>query len=543
MREIRLGETVYGADGEPARRTSQNAPILVYDTSGPHTDPAADVDPARGLPPLRNTWIAERGDAEEDPAAPGAGVARRPLRARAGRSITQLDWARRGIVTPEMEFVAVRENRGIGKSGTNRETDGTGTAIPREITPEFVRDEIARGRAILPANINHPESEPMIIGRNFLVKINANIGNSPGTSSVAGEVEKMLWSIRWGADTVMDLSTGADIAATRERIVRNSPVPVGTVPVYQAFDRAGRSAGRLTWELYRDILIEQARQGVDYVTIHAGLLKKHIDLAARRKAGIVSRGGAIMANWCLEHDRENFLFTRFPEICEILAAYDTAVSLGDGMRPGAVADANDEAQFAELRTLGELARIAGEHGVQVMIEGPGHVPMHLIRENMDMQTRFCGEAPFYTLGPVVTDIAPGYDHMTSMIGAAMIGWYGCAMLCYVTPREHLGLPGREDVREGIVAFKIAAHAADLARGHPAARARDDAMAQARYEFRWDDQIALGLDPERAREYRGAASVPESGLPARYCGMCGPSFCAMKLSHDLCRRPAAREREP
>ncbi|HPJ73075.1 MAG TPA: phosphomethylpyrimidine synthase ThiC, partial [bacterium] len=368
------------------------------------------------------------------------------------------------------------ENRGIGKSGTNRETDGTGTAIPREITPEFVRDEIARGRAILPANINHPEIEPMIIGRNFLVKINANIGNSPGTSSVAAEVEKMLWSIRWGADTVMDLSTGSAIAATREWIVRNSPVPVGTVPVYQAFDRAQRNPGALTWELYREILVEQVRQGVDYVTIHAGLLKKHIDLAARRKAGIVSRGGAIMANWCLEHGRENFLFTRFPEICEILAAYDTAVSLGDGMRPGAVADANDEAQFAELRTLGELARIAGEHGVQVMIEGPGHVPMHLIRENMDMQTRFCGEAPFYTLGPVVTDIAPGYDHMTSMIGAAMIGWYGCAMLCYVTPREHLGLPGREDVREGIVAYKIAAHAADLARGHPAARARDDAMA-------------------------------------------------------------------
>ncbi len=500
-----------------------NPPIRLYDTSGPGSDPA------RGLPPLRRRWILERGDVEEyvgrqpQPGDNGRARARRggrekefqaeprrPLRAKAGRVVTQLHYARRGEVTPEMEFVAVREG----------------------VSPEMVRGEVARGRAIIPANVNHPESEPMIIGRNFLTKVNANIGNSPVTSSVDEEVEKLAWATRWGADTVMDLSTGADIHTTREWILRNSPVPVGTVPIYQALEKAGGRPEDLSWELYRDTLIEHAEQGVDYVTVHAGVRLSYIPLTVQRVTGIVSRGGSILAAWCLAHHEENFLYTHFEELCEILSAYDVAFSLGDGLRPGSIADANDEAQFAELRTLGELTEIAWRHDVQVMIEGPGHVPMHKIKENVDLQMDLCHEAPFYTLGPLAIDVAPGYDHITSAIGAAMIGMYGTAMLCYVTPKEHLGLPNREDVKQGVIAYKIAAHAADLAKGHPDAQAWDDALSKARFEFRWEDQFELSLDPEIARAYHDETLPAEPAKTAHFCSMCGPKFCSMKISQDL-----------
>jgi phosphomethylpyrimidine synthase len=539
MREIDLDP----GSGEP--------PVRVYDASGPYTDPAAEIDIAGGLPPMRRAWIEARGDVEayegrpvrpEDNGAKRKDKARplprrasghRPLRARDGQAVTQLAYARRGIVTPEMEYVAIREN--LGREATaERARDGEsfGASIPDHVTPEFVRDEIARGRAILPANINHPESEPMIIGRNFLVKINANIGNSAVTSSVAEEVEKMVWAIRWGADTVMDLSTGADIHDTREWIIRNAPVPIGTVPLYQALEKVGGRAEALTWEVYRDTLIEQAEQGVDYFTIHAGVRLAHIPLTAGRVTGIVSRGGSIMAKWCLAHHRESFLYTHFEEICEIMRAYDVSFSLGDGLRPGSIADANDAAQFAELETLGELTRIAWKHDVQVMIEGPGHVPMHKIKANMDKQLAVCGEAPFYTLGPLTTDIAPGYDHITSGIGAAMIGWFGTAMLCYVTPKEHLGLPDRDDVKTGVITYKIAAHAADLAKGHPAAQARDDALSRARFEFRWRDQFHLSLDPETAERFHDQTMPAEGAKSAHFCSMCGPKFCSMKISHEL-----------
>jgi len=501
-------------------------PVRLYDTSGPATDPDARLDVKRGLPPLRLGWIRERGDVEElagptsayrrlreeDPALGGVRFAsvRRPLRARPGHRVSQLHYARRGELTPEMEFVALREG----------------------IAPERVRDEIARGRAILPANVNHPETEPMIIGRSFLVKINANIGNSAVASSIEEEVEKMTWAVRHGADTVMDLSTGRNIHETREWILRNAPVPIGTVPIYQALEKVGGQAEALTWEVYRDTLIEQAEQGVDYFTIHAGVLLRYIPLTARRVTGIVSRGGSIMAKWCLAHHRESFLYTHFREICEIMAAYDVAFSLGDGLRPGCQADANDEAQFAELETLGELTTLAWEHDVQVMIEGPGHVPMHLIKENMDRQLAVCHEAPFYTLGPLVTDVAPGYDHITSAIGAAMIGWLGTAMLCYVTPKEHLGLPNRKDVKDGVIAYKIAAHAADLAKGHPRAREWDDALSRARFEFRWEDQFDLSLDPETAREFHDETLPAQGAKLAHFCSMCGPHFCSMKITQEV-----------
>ncbi|GIX39358.1 MAG: phosphomethylpyrimidine synthase [Silanimonas sp.] len=547
MREIRLADTPRTVGVE------KNAPFVVYDTSGPYTDPAASIDLARGLPPLRARWIGERGDSEPLPALSSAfGRAREqdprldalrfpgralPRRARAGANVTQMHYARRGIITPEMEFVAIRENQRLD---TIREAhllrqhpgEGFGARLPERITPEFVREEVARGRAIIPANINHPELEPMIIGRNFLVKINANIGNSAVSSGIAEEVEKLVWAIRWGADTVMDLSTGKHIHETREWIIRNSPVPIGTVPIYQALEKVDGRAEELTWELFRDTLIEQAEQGVDYFTIHAGVLLRYVPLTARRVTGIVSRGGSIMAKWCLAHHKENFLYTHFEEICEIMKAYDVAFSLGDGLRPGSIADANDAAQFGELETLGELTKIAWKHDVQTMIEGPGHVPMQLIRENMEKQLRECGEAPFYTLGPLTTDIAPGYDHITSAIGAAMIGWYGTAMLCYVTPKEHLGLPNREDVREGIMAYKIAAHAADLAKGHPGAQARDNALSKARFEFRWEDQFHLGLDPERARAYHDETLPKEAHKVAHFCSMCGPHFCSMKITQDV-----------
>ncbi|PDO09733.1 MAG: phosphomethylpyrimidine synthase ThiC [Candidatus Reconcilbacillus cellulovorans] len=524
MREIAQSPT-RTADG----REIPNPPIRVYDTSGPYTDPDVRTDIRRGLPPHRLNWILERGDVEEyegravRPEDDGLragdararaeafpGPKRRPLRAKPGRAVTQMYYAKRGIITPEMEFVAIREN----------------------VSPEFVRQEVARGRAIIPANINHPESEPMIIGRNFLVKVNANIGNSAVTSSIDEEVEKMLWAVRWGADTVMDLSTGKNIHTTREWIIRNSPVPVGTVPIYQALEKVGGRPEELTWEIYRDTLIEQAEQGVDYFTIHAGVLLRYIPLTAKRVTGIVSRGGSIMAAWCLAHHQENFLYTHFREICEILRAYDVSISLGDGLRPGSIADANDEAQFAELETLGELTKIAWEYDVQVMIEGPGHVPMHLIKENVERQMQICHEAPFYTLGPLTTDIAPGYDHITSAIGAAMIGWFGTAMLCYVTPKEHLGLPNKNDVREGVIAYKIAAHAADLAKGHPGAQLRDDALSKARFEFRWRDQFNLSLDPERAMEYHDETLPAEAAKTAHFCSMCGPKFCSMKISQEL-----------
>jgi phosphomethylpyrimidine synthase len=530
-----------------------NPPVTVYDTSGPYTDPDYRVDLAAGLPPLRAAWIEERGDSERlsglssafgrqraaDPRLDAIrfAVTRAPRRAVAGANVTQMHYARRGIVTPEMEFVAIRENQrleALREGGLGRQHPGEsfGAALPKLITPEFVRDEVARGRAIIPANINHPESEPMIIGRNFLTKVNANIGNSAVSSGIAEEVEKLVWSIRWGGDTVMDLSTGKHIHETREWIIRNSPVPIGTVPIYQALEKVGGVAEELTWEIFRDTLVEQAEQGVDYFTIHAGVLLRFVPLTARRVTGIVSRGGSIMAKWCLAHHRENFLYTHFEDICQIMKAYDVAFSLGDGLRPGSVADANDAAQFGELDTLGELTQLAWKHDVQTMIEGPGHVPMQLIKENMERQLAKCHEAPFYTLGPLTTDIAPGYDHITSAIGAAMIGWFGTAMLCYVTPKEHLGLPNKQDVREGLIAYKIAAHAADLAKGHPGAQVRDNALSKARFEFRWEDQFNLGLDPDKAREFHDETMPKEAHKSAHFCSMCGPKFCSMKITQDV-----------
>ncbi|HEY5721064.1 MAG TPA: phosphomethylpyrimidine synthase ThiC [Allosphingosinicella sp.] len=550
MREIDLEPS----SGEPTLR--------VYDCSGPYTDPAATIDILAGLPELRRDWIRGRGDVEEvdqrevrpedngqlgpdrsGGVRPFPNVRRRVLRARPGMNVSQMHYARRGLITPEMEYVAIRENLGREKLAEAAARDGQdfGAAIPDYVTPEFVRDEVARGRAIIPSNINHPESEPMAIGRNFLVKINANIGNSAVASDVAQEVDKMVWSIRWGADTVMDLSTGRNIHDTREWIIRNSPVPIGTVPIYQALEKVGGVAEDLTWEIYRDTLIEQAEQGVDYFTIHAGVRLPYIPLTATRVTGIVSRGGSIMAKWCLSHHKESFLYDRFDEICEIMKAYDIAFSLGDGLRPGSIADANDEAQFAELATLGELTQIAWKHDVQVMIEGPGHVPMHKIKANMDKQLEACGEAPFYTLGPLTTDIAPGYDHITSAIGAAMIGWFGTAMLCYVTPKEHLGLPDRDDVKVGVVTYKLAAHAADLAKGHPAARMRDDALSRARFEFRWRDQFNLSLDPDTAEQYHDQTLPAEGAKTAHFCSMCGPKFCSMKITQEV-REFAARQNE-
>ncbi|MEL7690671.1 phosphomethylpyrimidine synthase ThiC [Citromicrobium bathyomarinum] len=544
MREIDL------EGGEPS--------VRVYDTSGPYTDPNAAIDINAGLPQLRREWIMARGDVEEYDAREvrpedngqlgpdrSGGVpqfpntVRRPLRAKAGQNVSQMHYARQGIITPEMEYVAERENLGREQIAKDREGQSWGAAIPEFVTPEFVRDEVARGRAIIPNNINHPESEPMAIGRNFLVKINANIGNSAVASDVASEVDKMVWSIRWGADTVMDLSTGRNIHDTREWIIRNSPVPIGTVPIYQALEKVGGIAEDLTWEIFRDTLIEQAEQGVDYFTIHAGVRLPYVPMAAKRMTGIVSRGGSIMAKWCLAHHKESFLYERFDEITEIMKAYDIAYSLGDGLRPGSIYDANDEAQFAELYTLGELTKKAWEQDVQVMIEGPGHVPMHKIKENMDKQLEACGEAPFYTLGPLVTDIAPGYDHITSGIGAAQIGWYGTAMLCYVTPKEHLGLPDRDDVKVGVVTYKLAAHAADLAKGHPAAQVRDDALSKARFEFRWRDQFNLSLDPDTAEQYHDQTLPAEGAKTAHFCSMCGPKFCSMKISQEV-RDFAARQ---
>jgi len=546
MREISQSDTPTAMGGE------QNPSICVYDCSGPYTDPAAEIDIRKGLPALRQRWIEERNDSEELPqlsSAYGRGreadpalaamrfdLKRKPRRAKAGMNVSQMHYARRGIVTPEMEFIAIRENQkreGLSELLLRQHPGETfGAAIPKIITPEFVRDEVARGRAVIPANINHPEAEPMIIGRNFLVKINANIGNSALGSSIQEEVEKMTWAIRWGGDTVMDLSTGKNIHETREWIVRNSPVPIGTVPIYQALEKVDGKAEELTWEIFRDTLIEQAEQGVDYFTIHAGVLLRYIPLTAKRMTGIVSRGGSILAKWCLAHHKENFLYTHFEEICEIMKAYDVSFSLGDGLRPGSVHDANDEAQLGELATLGELTDIAWKHEVQTIIEGPGHVPMHLIKENMELQLKHCKEAPFYTLGPLVTDIAPGYDHITSAIGAAMIGWFGTAMLCYVTPKEHLGLPDKDDVKDGIIAYKIAAHAADLAKGHPGAQIRDNALSKARFEFRWDDQFNLGLDPDKAREFHDETLPQEGAKLAHFCSMCGPHFCSMKITQDV-----------
>ncbi len=537
MREIALEP----ASGEP--------PFLVYDPSGPYTDNAAKIDISRGLPPLREPWIAARGDTEEyqgrsvqalddgcktgeTPDVPQFTNLRKPRRAKAGAATTQLAYARAGLITPEMEYVALRENEGRKQAADTDDGDSFGAALPEFVTAEFVRDEIARGRAIIPNNINHPESEPMIIGRNFLVKINANIGNSALASSVAEEVDKMAWAIRWGSDTVMDLSTGRNIHATREWIIRNSPVPIGTVPIYQALEKVGGVAEDLTWDIFRDTLIEQAEQGVDYFTIHAGVRLAHIPLTAERVTGIVSRGGSILAKWCLAHHQENFLYTKFEDICEIMRTYDIAFSLGDGLRPGCVADANDAAQFAELETLGELTKIAWKHDVQTMVEGPGHVPMHKVKENMDRQLACCDEAPFYTLGPLATDIAPGYDHITSAIGAAMIGWFGTAMLCYVTPKEHLGLPDRDDVKEGVITYKLAAHAADLAKGHPGARLRDDALSRARFDFRWRDQFNLSLDPSTAEKYHDQTMPAEGAKLAHFCSMCGPKFCSMQITREL-----------
>jgi phosphomethylpyrimidine synthase len=546
MREIAQHDTPASFGAE------KNPPLAVYDTSGPYTDPSVRIDIRAGLPPLRANWIAERGDTEALPGPTSRyGVQRladpklaelrfpaqrRPLRAKPGANVTQMHYARRGIVTPEMEFVAIRENQRMEAFSEmlrrQHPGQGFGAKLPKLLTPEFVRDEVARGRAIIPANINHPETEPMAIGRNFLVKINANIGNSAVTSSIGEEVEKMTWAIRWGADTVMDLSTGRHIHETREWIVRNSPVPIGTVPIYQALEKVEGKAEELTWEVFRDTLIEQAEQGVDYFTIHAGVRLPFIPLTAKRMTGIVSRGGSIMAKWCLAHHRESFLYERFEEICEIMKAYDVAFSLGDGLRPGSIHDANDEAQIAELATLGELTQIAWKHDVQVMIEGPGHVPMQLIKENMELQLKYCHEAPFYTLGPLTTDIAPGYDHITSAIGAALIGWYGTAMLCYVTPKEHLGLPNKKDVKDGIIAYKIAAHAADLAKGHPGAQLRDNALSKARFEFRWEDQFNLGLDPDTARDFHDETLPKEAMKTAHFCSMCGPHFCSMKITQDV-----------
>lgn len=538
----------------------ENPPLLVYDTSGPYTDPEAHIDIRKGLPALRRAWIEERGDTEQlerlsseygqrrasDPllAPLQFELKRLPRRAKAGRNVTQLHYARQGIITPEMEYIALRENQqrhqlrsqyAEHEMAHQHPGHSFGANIPDDITPEFVRQEVARGRAIIPANINHPELEPMIIGRNFLVKINGNLGNSALSSSIKEEVDKMTWGIRWGADTIMDLSTGKNIHETREWIVRNSPVPIGTVPMYQALEKVKGVAEELTWELFRDTLIEQAEQGVDYFTIHAGVRLHHIPLTAERTTGIVSRGGSIIAKWCLAHHQESFLYTHFDEICEIMKAYDVSFSLGDGLRPGSIRDANDQAQFAELETLGELTQIAWQHDVQVMIEGPGHVPMQLIRENMTKQLECCDEAPFYTLGPLVTDIAPGYDHITSAIGAAQIGWYGCAMLCYVTPKEHLGLPNKDDVKTGIITYKIAAHAADLAKGHPAAQRRDNALSKARFEFRWEDQFNLGLDPDTARAFHDETLPKESAKVAHFCSMCGPKFCSMKITQEVRER--------
>ena len=529
--------------------SSAEPPLTVYDSSGPYTDPEVHIDIGRGLAPLRERWIRERADVEEsdgrprrleDDGAVGEGVSappfptiRRPLRARAGHAVTQLAYARAGIITPEMEFIAIRENLGRAAQPPGaRDGNDWGADIPSCVTPEFVRAEVAAGRAIIPANINHPESEPMIIGRNFLVKINANIGNSAVSSSMAEEVDKMVWATRWGADTVMDLSTGRNIHTIREWILRNSPVPIGTVPIYQALEKVGGIAEALSWEVFRDTLIEQAEQGVDYFTIHAGVRLRHIPLTASRVTGIVSRGGSIMAKWCLAHHRESFLYEHFEEICDICRAYDVSFSLGDGLRPGSIADANDAAQFAELETLGELTRIAWQRDCQVMIEGPGHVPMHKIKENMDKQLAHCGGAPFYTLGPLTTDIAPGYDHITSAIGAAMIGWYGTAMLCYVTPKEHLGLPTRDDVKTGVITYKIAAHAADLAKGHPGARERDDALSRARFDFRWEDQFNLSLDPDTACAFHDETMPKDAHKVAHFCSMCGPKFCSMRISHEV-----------
>ncbi len=543
------GVAMRAVDLEP---TSGEPPVTLYDTSGPYTDPNSRIDIMAGLPELRRDWIRGRGDVEEVAAretrpedngqlgpdrsggvSPFPRVRKRVLRAKSGANVTQMHYARRGIITPEMEYVATRENLGR-EAAVNAARDGQdfGASIPDFVTPEFVRDEVARGRAIIPNNINHPESEPMAIGRNFLVKINANIGNSAVASDVASEVDKMVWAIRWGADTVMDLSTGRNIHDTREWIVRNSPVPIGTVPIYQALEKTGGIAEDLTWEIFADTLIEQAEQGVDYFTIHAGVRLPYVPMTAKRVTGIVSRGGSIMAKWCLAHHKESFLYERFDEICEIMKAYDVAFSLGDGLRPGSIADANDEAQFAELYTLGELTKKAWAHDCQVMIEGPGHVPMHKIKENMDKQLASCGEAPFYTLGPLVTDVAPGYDHITSGIGAAMIGWFGTAMLCYVTPKEHLGLPDRDDVKVGVVTYKLAAHAADLAKGHPAAKAHDDALSKARFEFRWRDQFNLSLDPETAEQYHDQTLPAEGAKTAHFCSMCGPKFCSMKITQEV-----------
>ncbi len=545
MREIAVHPTA----GEP--------PVTVYDSSGPYTDADIETDITRGLAPLRTPWIEARGDVEAyggrhieaadngfvsaDKAVPEFPARARPLRAKDGKAVTQIAYARAGIVTPEMEFIAIRENLGRQQIKDARERDGEsfGAEIPDHVSPEFVRDEVARGRAIIPANINHPEAEPMIIGRNFLVKINANMGTSAVTSSMAEEVDKMVWSIRWGADTVMDLSTGRNIHNTREWIIRNAPVPIGTVPIYQALEKVNGVAEDLSWEVYRDTLIEQAEQGVDYFTIHAGLRLHHVPLTVERVTGIVSRGGAIMAKWCLHHHEESFLYEHFADICDICRAYDVSFSLGDGLRPGSIADANDAAQFAELETLGELTKIAWAKDCQVMIEGPGHVPMHKIKVNMEKQLACCGEAPFYTLGPLVTDIAPGYDHITSGIGAAMIGWFGTALLCYVTPKEHLGLPDRDDVKTGVITYKIAAHAADLAKGHPAAQARDDALSRARFEFRWEDQFNLSLDPETARLFHDQTLPKEAHKVAHFCSMCGPKFCSMRISHDI-RAEAQKE---
>ena len=539
FREIPLNPTK-SFDG----KIQANESVRVYDCSGPWGDESFHGDAARGLPPLRREWILRHGDVEE-----AAGRAARPLRAKPGRVATQLHYARQGIITPEMEYIAIRENMGRDLTASTEPGrnpllcqhpgQSFGAAIPGEITPEFVRDEVARGRAIIPCNINHPELEPMIIGRNFLVKINANIGNSAVASSVDEEVEKMRWAIQWGADTVMDLSTGNNIHATREWILRNSPVPIGTVPIYQALEKVGGKAEELTWEIYRDTLIEQCEQGVDYFTIHAGVLLRFIPMTARRATGIVSRGGSILAKWCLAHHRENFCFVHWDEICEIMAAYDVSFSIGDGLRPGSIADANDEAQFAELQTQGGLTTRAWAHGVQVMNEGPGHIPMHLIQENMAKQLEWCHEAPFYTLGPLTTDIAPGYDHITSAIGAAMIGWYGCALLCYVTPKEHLGLPNKDDVKAGVIAYKIAAHAADLAKGHPGAQYRDNALSKARFEFRWEDQFNLSLDPETARGFHDQTLPQEGAKTAHFCSMCGPHFCSMKITEDV-RQYAAEQ---
>ena len=560
MREISQADTSTSFGGE------KNPPVTVYDTSGPYTDPSVSIDIQSGLSPLRAAWIEERNDTEQLTALSSEfgrqraadakldslrfNLTRAPRRAKAGVNVSQMHYARQGIVTPEMEFVAIRENllrqdyidqlHASGPQGEKmarmmlRQHQGErfGASIPATITPEFVRDEIARGRAIIPNNINHPECEPMIIGRNFLVKINGNIGNSAVTSSIAEEVDKMTWGIRWGADTIMDLSTGKNIHETREWILRNSPVPIGTVPIYQALEKVNGKAEDLTWEIFKDTLIEQAEQGVDYFTIHAGVLLRYVPMTAERMTGIVSRGGSIMAKWCLAHHQENFLYTHFEDICDIMKAYDVAFSLGDGLRPGSIYDANDEAQLGELKTLGELTQVAWKHDVQVMIEGPGHVPMQLIKENMDKELDWCDEAPFYTLGPLTTDIAPGYDHITSAIGAAQIGWYGCAMLCYVTPKEHLGLPNKDDVKEGIITYKLAAHAADLAKGHPGAQIRDNALSKARFEFRWEDQFNLGLDPDKARSFHDETLPKDSAKVAHFCSMCGPHFCSMKITQDV-----------